>query len=84
MTAQDIHDLIHLYDSVQELKTFLGVANLAIGYSDGILGELSRIEDIISRHTVLDADERIEVLDSGMSVEDRAKRLLGTTHSESA
>lgn len=84
MTERDLVNLLIAYDGYQELKEAL-VGNVGFGFAECIFGKLERIEEVICAHTELDVDSRIDVLDDkDATVEERARRLLGSVHSESA
>ena len=75
MTAQDMLDLVIAYEAYVQLKDALGVSDIAFGYSDGILGALSRIEDVIRNHSVV--DDCAEILESEISAREKVGRLMG-------
>lgn len=77
MTEQDLRDLLIAIEGVWELKRALGLDRLGFGFEDGVFGKLERLEEVISRHTEwMDADERVSILDSELTIDEKVRRLM--------
>lgn len=81
MREKDFIDLLRSYDSLRDLRVFLGVDDIAFGF-DSVLERLN-VSDVITRHAEGYAGDvepwMLDVLDDReSSLEERARRLMGT------
>ncbi len=56
MDERTMFELLEIYDAKEELHQVLEMLagmDCSIGYDDGVLGKLSRVTDIIKRHSPL-------------------------------
>ena len=75
-------DLIHIYDAVEELNN---ASDIAVGYGEGILGELNRVSDVIANnspiydeHQDFSTQRLGQVLNNrDISADERVRILLG-------
>ena len=88
MTAQDMIDLLQVYDACVELGNYCGKINSAVVESDSIIARLTKVANVIDRHSAvynekLDDTEGTNVFHffalecKEVSYSDRAKILLG-------
>ena len=77
MTTQDMIDLLICWDAYTRLLGVLGCDDTAFGEPGTVIGDLARIEDIISRNAVVPEDKIVDIMDSPGTPEERARKLLG-------
>ncbi len=84
MTVNDMADLIYIYDATKELQDIANASNIAFSYCKGILGELSRVTNVIAHNSLLYDEQQdfenqrlgLVLNDSHMLAEERAKILF--------
>ena len=96
MEIKDMVDLLHIYDAAEDLEkianTLSGSEGYGYGFSDGIVGELKRVVNLIDHFSPIydpyeDFDSQLmgRVLnDRNRSYEERAKIILGITDENGA
>ena len=78
MNLTDMTNLIEAHDALEDLKKVLGVQNMALAFTSGVLGKLSRITDVIFSNSKVEEKRIWDILQRRiLGPEGRAAVLLG-------